>query len=155
MSTTELVRKAQLLSHYASKSICEYEQLDGFACSDEVCATTTDELRSGSIAVRVQILRGTAKEDVLQLLKTMRKLYKQGIDFGVEGPIEPTECPPAISLLAFAQLLGDVSEMGRLLQESLPEDKAAEMGFALSLLSMVQAKMNADAGPIPESAIPF
>jgi hypothetical protein len=83
--------KRQLLEHYATKQPAKFLQLDGFTdcgAGDSVmhpdengdCCMSTwcDELRSGGIAVRVQILEGTPHIAACRVLERLLAWLKDG-----------------------------------------------------------------------------
>jgi hypothetical protein len=90
-------RKSELLAHYAGREPHLYHQYDGWLDvdtgdsivvpdSDRDALTGTDswELRSGGIAVRVQIEDGTSKGDAVRLLKKILGWVKR--DYGSSRP---------------------------------------------------------------------
>ncbi len=86
----EEIHKRELLEHYSIKRPVKFYQLDGFSdvVSDSVMHADPDgdtcfsgwawELRSGSVAVRVQILEGTTRQTALRLLRKLTQTVKKG-----------------------------------------------------------------------------
>lgn len=83
--------KKRLLDHYATKQPAKFLQLDGFTdCgpgdsvmhpdeNGDCCMSSwTDELRSGGIAVRVQILEGTPHVAAVRVLERLLAWLKAG-----------------------------------------------------------------------------
>jgi len=82
-------KKAHSLKQRAPYDVHMYQQLNGLldmsdsdslpgdADGDALVASHWEETRSGAVSVRIQVLAGTAKEDVIRLLSKMLDWYER------------------------------------------------------------------------------